>query len=66
MKELDAIILKMEPGDILVLQAKGCLSDDTAQRIKAKVEDEYGVRCMVLGDDLQLKVLRPALAAHAH
>jgi hypothetical protein len=62
-------ILQLEPGDIVVLSAPGCISNETARRLSDQWEQSFqsqGLKCVVLGDGCEVqKVLRPAKAAIA-
>ena len=51
----DVGVLRLEPGDVLVLTTPGCISIETAERIKAHVERELlplGVKAWIMGDGL--------------
>lgn len=54
-------ILRLEPGDIVVLSAPGMISEDSAQRIKNYWDESFNdFKCVVLGDGIEVtKVLRP-------
>lgn len=54
-------ILRLQPGDIVVLSAPGCISNETAQRLKEQWERSFeGFKCAILGDGIEVqKVLRP-------
>lgn len=56
-------IVRLEPGDIVVLSAPGMISNETANRLKEHFERHFepeGLKCMVVGDGLEVqKVLRP-------
>ena len=56
-------IVRLEPGDVVVLSAPGSISNETAVRLKEHFERHFeaeGFKCMVLGDGMEVqKVLRP-------
>ncbi len=56
-------VVRLEPGDIVVLSAPGYISNETANRLKEHFErcfEPEGLKCVVLGDGLEVqKVLRP-------
>ncbi len=56
-------IVRLEPGDIVVLSAPGCISNETASRLKEHFErcfEPERLKCIVLGDGMEVqKVLRP-------
>jgi hypothetical protein len=59
---LDVSVLKLQPGDGVVLQCDGPISHDTADRIRATWEAWMpGTKAIVMGDGLSVKgVLRGA------
>ena len=57
--------LELKKGDLLVLRAKGYITDDTAARLKANMEhlpelQRLGVKVIVLADGLELGLLGAA------
>lgn len=55
--ELDVSVLKLQPGDTLVLSVPGPLRQEIAERIKASAEEylkDKGVKAMVLGDGMTI------------
>jgi hypothetical protein len=56
-------ILRLRPGDIVILTAPGRISDETARRLKEQWETSFqpeGLKCAVMGDGVEVqKVLRP-------
>lgn len=55
-------ILRLEPGDVVVLSAPGNISTDTAHRLKEYWDRNFeGFKCVVMGDGMEVhSVLRPA------
>ena len=52
---LDVSVLRVQPGDIVVLSVPGCISSHTAERIKAQWESLCpGTRAAVLGDGMKI------------
>lgn len=54
-------VLKLEPGDIVVISYEQLLSSEYAQRLAADIKKSLGdIRCVVLDGGAQLSVYRPA------
>lgn len=52
-------VLALKPEDILVLTCAGSISNETAVRLKEVLTRELpGQKCLVMGDGLELKVIR--------
>lgn len=48
----------VKPGDVIVVECDATMSDETAERIKAMLEQIWPAqRCIVLSDGLKLKVV---------
>lgn len=59
-------VLDMKPGDVLVLQAEGFLSEDERVRVRAMLEDAFpDTKVVGLHGGAELSVLRPAEVATA-
>lgn len=57
--------LRLEPGDVLVVESDHSLSDHTCARISQHMESVFaGHRCVVLSEGLKLKVARSAETPH--
>lgn len=53
--ELDVNVLRVQPGDTLILSAPEAISAETAARIKTFVEREFlGIRALILSDGLSI------------
>jgi hypothetical protein len=53
--DLDVSVLKLQPGDTLVLTAPGYITQEAAERIKRYTEERFpGVNAIVLGDGLKV------------
>lgn len=64
--DIDVRVLRLKPGDIVVLKAKRPLPRETVERIQAMAEQmlfragHIGVKIAVLDDSMDLDVLRKA------
>lgn len=52
--DLDVSVLKLQPGDVLVLRSAQSLSQNQVARISALIQDRFGVKALVLDADLSL------------
>jgi hypothetical protein len=63
----DVGVLRLKPGDVVILTAPGCISCESAERIKAYVErylQPFGVRAFVMGDGLRVDGVLRGAAGH--
>jgi hypothetical protein len=57
----EATVLRLEPGDALVISSKALLSAEGIEKLRTLVDQALpGTRCLVLQSGLDLSVVRPA------
>ncbi len=56
----DLKVLRLQPGDALVVEVDGLLSQEQARMLKDHVEKQFdGHRCLVLDSSAKLSIARP-------
>ena len=58
----DVSVLRIQPGDILVLKVDGHITQEMAERIKRTIDEGFGLKAMVLDRSTTIVgVLRPGI-----
>lgn len=59
-------VADLQPDDVIVVECDALISNDTADRIKGRVQDVWpGRKIIVVGPDVRLKVMPGSEATHA-